>query len=61
MYHCFAGDPVKAAEEMRAVVKALPEGDSKADDECPICMDAVTTGDWQVGMHTVTKNHRRSL
>ena len=42
------GDPVKAAEEMRAVVKALPEGDGKADDECPICMDAVATGDWQV-------------
>ena len=44
-----AGDPVKAAEEMRSVVKALPEGDSKADEDCPICMEAVVTGDWQVG------------
>ena len=43
------GDPVKAAEEMRSVVKALPEGDSKADEDCPICMEAVATGDWQVG------------
>lgn len=53
-----AGDPVKAAEEMRAVVKALPDGDSKADDECPICMDAVTTGDWQVRQDTLS--HRVS-
>jgi hypothetical protein len=33
---------------MRSVVKALPEGDSKADDECPICMEAVAACDWQV-------------
>ena len=37
---------------MRAVVKALPESDGKADDECPICMDAVDTGDWQVRQGT---------
>lgn len=37
------------------MVKALPDGDSKADDECPICMDAVTTGDWQVRIRAVKR------
>lgn len=43
-----AGDPVEAAEEMRSVVKALPEGDAKANHDCPICMNAVAVGAWQV-------------
>jgi hypothetical protein len=57
---CQTGDPVKAAEEMRAVVKALPDGDSKADDECPICMDVVATGDWQV-THGTTRVSRLKI